>query len=279
MVTVDQKRFKEIFREIFLAYSNRSGIFETRRAENFGPQKIYIPKGVSVGSIDHIYWIALVALSDKRTNSAFLYKRFAEMFSRNPSLFKRRVYPSVRRMTQLFEQYEIALPRKEIPFFLERKRHLDMFFDGDPVKIYEGVSNINELMKKLKYLGKQHGIKLMFPGAKEKIFSLLAMFLHELVTFEFADVVPIDTWVLSIAISTRAIKGTGRIKDRELERMLRPLMSSLYQEFRQLHGTSNATWILGNVLCARCSDQCAQLKCPVYDKCKGPSRWERDLGK
>lgn len=270
MVTIDEKRFREIFREVFCAYGNGKGIFEKLRANNFGPQNIHRPKGVEIGSPDHIYWLSLVALSDKRTNSSVLYRCFARMFTRNPSLFKRGVYPSLRRTKELFRRYTIALPVKEEAFFRERKRHLDELFDGNPLKIFEGVSNIDELMIKLKVLGKKYGIKNVFPGAKEKIFSLLAMFLSEFTDLQFADVVPIDTWVQAVAVSTGIVKGTGRIKDRVLEKLLRPLMTELYQEFRHVLGTSNATWILGKAACNRCCWENMSELCPIFNKCKGP---------
>lgn len=270
MVKIDKKRFREIFREVFLAYTNKQGLFAKLRAENFGPQNIHRPNAVDIGSKDHLYWLSLVALSDKRTNSSVLYRCFARMFTDHPNLFVRRRYPSHPEMTKLFRAYTIALPVKEIAFFLERKKHLDEVFDGDPIMIFNDASDIDGLMKKLKVMGTERGIPKLFPGAAEKIFSLLAMFLSEFTELRFADVVPIDTWVQAVAISTRVVRGKGRIKDRAMESMLRPLMTELYAEFRHALGTSNATWILGKVACTRCASENMEGACPVYDKCKGP---------
>lgn len=269
-VSIDTVKFKEIFRAIFRAYTENTGVFTKLRAENFGPQNMFRPKGVSIGSQDHLYWLTLVALSDKRTNSTFLYKCFAKMFTRNKSLFKRGFYPSVRRMEKLFRAYTIALPVKEIGFFLERKRHLDELFGGDAFKIFEGVSNIDELMTKLKVTGRKHGIRNVFPGAKQKIFSLLAMFLSEFKVLMFKDVVPVDTWVQAIAVMTGIVHGKGRIKDNVLERKLRPSMSELYSEFRYLLGTSNATWILGKACCTHCWRKDMTNLCPIFSLCSGP---------
>lgn len=269
-VSVDTTKFKEIFRKIFRAYLENAGVFKELRAENFGPQNVFRPKGVEAGSAQHLYWLALVALSDKRTNSTFLYKCFAKMFTQNKCLFKRGHYLSHARMEKLFRAYTIALPVKEIAFFLERKKHLDELFDGDPFKIFEGVSSINELIAKLRAIGKKHGIKNVFPGAKQKIFSLLAMFLSEFRAFEFNDVVPIDTWVQAIAVMTQVVHGEGRIKDNVLEHTLRPAMSELYNEFRHLLGTSNATWILGKVCCTHCWRKDMTSSCPIYSQCSGP---------
>jgi len=270
MIQIDKKRLKEIFRLIFNAYANKTGIFATLRAENLGPQNVFRPQGVTIGDKDHLYWLTLVALSDKRTNSPILYRNFARMFHRNKSLFKRGVYPSLARMTNLFRAYKIALPVMEIAFFLQRKRHLDELFGGDPLKIYEGVSDIDELMKKLMAIAKKRGIRNLFPGAKRKIFSLLAMFLSEFTELEFADIVPIDVWVQSICTSSGVLIGSGQIDINVLEKMLRPLMTELFQEFRSIKGAPNATWIQGKMLCTNCARLDMSIACPIYHLCKGP---------
>ncbi len=270
MITIDEERFDTVFRLIFGAYANRTGIFARHQAETLGPQFLYRPSGVDTGSKHHLYWLALVAFSDRRTNSSTLYRNFAKLFSRNRRLFEVGFYPSIRRMTQLFRKYKIALPVGEIALFLERKRHLDDFFDGDPIRIYDGVSDIEELMVKLKKMAKERDIKNPFPGAKMKIFSLLAMFLSEITTLQFKDVVPIDVWVQSICVSTGVIGGSGKVKVWKLERQLRPIMTRLFAEFRHVKGAMNATWIHGKSLCTNCSRINMCTVCPVFHLCKGP---------
>lgn len=270
MITINQRRFRKIFRLIFTSHRNKTGIFSTLTAENSGPQKLYIPEDLTPGDEKHVYWLALVAMSDRRTNSRVLYRNFALMFSENPYLFTVGLSPSIDEMTRLFRQYQIALPVGEIFFFIQRKEHLDQFFNGDPRSIYEGVSNIDELIHKLRKIGRIHGIKILFPGAKGKIFSLLAMFLSELSDFDFADIVPIDVWVQAIVSSTGILKGKGQITVSSLEKELRPLMSKLHREFREDTGSVNATWILGRYGCNRCVGSDVSNTCPVYNLCKGP---------
>ena len=270
MIGIDKTLFRRIFRRIFKAYVDHSGVFKELRAENFGPQNLYMPKGVETGNRDHLYWLTLVALSDKRTNSAMLYYCFAKMFSRNKNLFKRGEYPTLSRMTELFRAYKIALPVMEIAFFIERKRHLDELFGGDPLNIFVGTHDIDELMVKFDAIARQNGIANLFPGAKKKIFSLLAMFLSEFTELQFADVVPIDVWVQSIANSTSVLTGEGQIDINTLEQMLRPLMTSVFSEFKHLKGTSNATWIHGRALCTNCGRVNTSSLCSVYEECKGP---------
>lgn len=170
MVKIDEEVFSIVFGLIFQSYSLKTGIFKRHSARDVGPQYRFCPSSVNRGDADHLYWLTLVAFSDKRTDSVFLYRNFSRMFSRNPRLFLRGQYPSLRRMSDLFQRYKIALPAKEISFFIERKRHLDDLFEGDPLKIYEGSKDIASLMKNLKDLAKKSGIKNLFPGAKEKIF-------------------------------------------------------------------------------------------------------------
>lgn len=270
MITINKSRFRKIFKLIFTAYKNKTGIFSTLTAENSGPQKLYIPDNVTPGDDRHIYWLALVAMSDRRTNSKFLYMNFALMFSENPQLFIVGYSPSVDEMTQLFRQYQIALPVGEISFFIQRKNHLDHIFNGNPKNIYKGVSNIDELIYELRRISKIHGIKNLFPGAKGKIFSLLAMFLSELSEFDFADIIPIDVWVQAIVSSTGILKGKGVVKVSDLEEKLRPLMSKIHKEFRTDIGSVNATWILGRYQCNRCVGSNTSTTCPIYKYCKGP---------
>ncbi len=270
MIEIDKDRFKKIFRKVFNAYAKRQGVFAEFEADNAGPQKLSLPSAVTRGDKNHLYWLALVAFTDKRTNSATLYPCFAGMFDRNPKLFQRGYYPSVSKMTKLFRQYTIAVPVKEIAFFLERKKHIDLYFDGDPVKIFEGVTNVDELMKKLEGIKKTYRLENILPGAKEKMLCLWAMFVKELVPLEFADVIPIDVWVQSICSSVGVLRGSGNIKFSALERLLRPLMQELIYEFRYVEGVTNATWILGKKLCTHCSRKDMRILCPIYDLCEGP---------
>lgn len=227
------------------------------------------------GSNDHLYFLAQVAFSDKRTNSTFLYMNFARMFERNPGLLQRGVYPSLARMTELFRRYEIALPVKEIRFFIERKRHLDELFAGDPKNIYAGVTTVTDLMRKLGRIGREHGITLMFPGAKSKIFCLLAMFLREYVVLDFVDVIPIDVWVQTVSAATGALEGEGRITNQVLERRIVPLMREPFGPYREKEGSTNAVWLLGKFGCTHCHRRDMSAVCPVYSMCAGPIRRPR----
>lgn len=270
LITIDENRFEEIFTLVFNAYANKTGIFAKHQAETLGPQFLYRPTRVEVGSKQHLYWLALVAFSDRRTNSSTLYRNFAKLFSRNRRLFEVGFYPTIRRTTRLFRKYKIALPVGEISWFIERKRHLDEFFDGDPIKIYENVSDVEELMMKLKRIARERDVRIPFPGAKMKIFSLLAMFLSELTTLQFKDVVPIDVWVQSICTSTGVIGGNGKIQVNKLEHKLRPLMTKLFSRFRHIKGAMNATWIHGKSLCTHCDRLNLHTACPVFHLCNGP---------
>jgi hypothetical protein len=270
MITISKTRFLKVFGLIFEAYVNRQGLFAEHTADTSGPQKKFWPNKLKKGSKEHLYWLALVALSDRRTNSTHLYKNFARMFDEDQTLFVQDVQPSLEKATELFRAYQIALPVKEIRLFLERKQHLDMFFDGDPLKIYEGVDNVSDLMQKLSGIGKANGIKIMFPGAKEKISSLLAMFINEHVEIEFKDLVPIDVWVQSISASTCVLRGEGKIWSKVLSKQLRPLMVKLFSPHVGNDGASNATWILGKFGCTHCNHLDMSKLCPVYQMCKGP---------
>jgi len=192
------------------------------------------------------------------------------MFDRNPSLYIRGKVPTLRRMTKLFRQYQIALPVKNIAFFIERKRHLDTYFAGDPFTLFASAVDVDELMQHFRALARQHGIKNLFPGAKEKIFCLLAMFLREFADLGFADVVPIDVWVQSIAASTGVLCGEGRITFGEVGERLRPAMREAFLRHLGTNGAANATWVLGKFGCTHCHRLDMKGLCPVYHLCAGP---------
>lgn len=270
MVEINRLLFLKVFGLIFEEYKRGGGMFADHSAAAVGPQRIYQPKCVERGSRDHLYWLALVAFSDKRTNSTVLYRNFARMFERNKTLFERGRYPSLRRMTELFRKYQIALPVMEIAFFIERKRHLDELFDGDPLRLYVGSKDSVSLMKNLRHIARQNGIQNIFPGAKAKIFSLLAMFLREFQELDFSDVVPVDVWVQSIAASTGVLVGSGHIVSQTLERRLRPLLAEAFVAHRSVEGAANATWIVGKFGCTHCHRLSMKDRCPVYELCQGP---------
>lgn len=275
MIRVNELQFDNVFEAIFAWYKENRGIFALYPAKVFGPQHVSFPKKVEEGSKEHLYWLALIALSDKRTSSTFLYRNFANMYDRNPRLFRREARPTLRRMRQLFRTYEIALPHKEVEFFLTRKHHLDEFFGGDPFEIYEGVKGTAELLKKLRKVGKEHGVSNVFPGSKGKIFCLLAMFLREFKDLSFENIVPVDSWVQAISTSTGVLEGRGNIKAQQLEKLLSPLMKEVFRKYEGVKGAANATWILGKFGCKTCKHIDTKGLCPVYDICKGPFKRAR----
>jgi hypothetical protein len=270
MIKISKTRFLKVFGLIFEEYRNSSGIFAEHKVGTVGPQHIFWPNTVTKGSAEHIYWLTLVAFTDRRTNSTFLYKNFAKMFEENPELFQRGFQPTIPRMTELFRRYQIAVPVSEIALFIERKRHLDELFEGNPLKIYEGFNDVDSLIKNLKKVAKENGIKNIFPGAKEKIFCLLAMFLKEFVDLRFSDMIPIDVWVQSISASTGVMKGNGYIKFQALGKLLRPIMRKVFHDYQVIDGAANATWIIGKFGCTQCSRADMSNLCPVYQMCKGP---------
>ncbi len=262
-----------IFSKIFVAYRDGTHLFSNPefRASKIAPQKIFIPSGVEVGSHKHLYWLSLVAMSDRRTTSRHLYQRFAKLFSRNRKLFEIGYVPSLKRLEYLFRKYQIALPEKEIERFQRRKIHLDTYFEGNPLKIYEGFQTIEQILKNIDRIEKQSKIKIILPGAKAKILTLLAMFFYELGFHpDFQDLVPVDSWVQVISVSTGALTGEGKIRFTPLEKMIRPEMARVSNLFREIEGVQNATWILGNNLCANCARKCMRDVCPIFEECFGP---------
>ena len=273
MTAVNKQCFNGTFGTIFQAYQNKTHLFALHRAENTAPQIINIPRSISHGSVEHIYWYALVGMSDTRTTSATLYPRFARMFSDNPSLFQVGTFPKPSELLLLFKKYQIALPRKQIKLFIERKHHLDVIFGGDPLAIYEGIQTIDELIARNTVLAREYGVRRnnLFPGAKRKVFTLLAMFLSEIVPgFTFKELVPIDVWVQSITNSIGALSGFDLINIIDLEQSIRPHMVRVFEPFKGEFGVASATWILGNKGCSNCHRIDMSALCPVYDNCRGP---------
>lgn len=270
MIEVDVKRFETVFRRIFEAYVEKSHGFALYHAENSAPQIINKPKGVSFGGWGHLYWFTLVGMSDTRTTSATLYPRFAKMFDRYPIFFQIGYLPTEKRLAKLFKQYQIALPKKQIKFFIERKKHLDLIFGGNPLAIYEGVKTIDELMEKFERIKKIHGISNLFPGAKRKVFTLIALFLSEFTDLEFEDVIPVDVWVQSIANSTNSLSGEGVLDVNKLEQKIRPILTRVFRQFRNHPGASSATWIQGNKYCSNCHRTDMSALCAIDDLCHGP---------
>lgn len=276
MITFDERRFAHVFRKVFRAFEAQTHLFAVLSYKTVGPQHLNCPKKITVGSREFMYWLTLTAWCDKRTNSADLYAKMALLFSNHRQFFDVGYLPKEGYLANLFRRYGLGLMQSVPREFIERKRHLDSFFDGDPREIYRGTKTIEELMKKLQDLGRNSGVGNIFPGAKEKIFTLLAMFLSELSELDFGEVVPIDVWVQSISTSTGVLKGRGQIDHNEVERTLRPLMASLFNnKFRHVQGAANATYMLGVELCKTCRVRDHRATCPIYSDCNGPFKRTR----
>lgn len=138
--------------------------------------------------------------------------------------------------------------------WVENSKRMLALYDGDPRKIFEGVSGYEEACRRVMNDKKGGG----FCGFQEKMVSMLLYFLMDAELIEFFYFpVPVDFHVLRVSVSLEIVEFSedpiGRnVYSKELLAQLR----EMFQKYSESNGITplamaEAMWLLSNRLCKR----------------------------
>lgn len=299
-------RAEELILTLANAYSNRSHMFQSIRAETHGPQFIYVPgyqvarfhakgmdylpgvngmdiKVVERGSLEHLVFLFFATLTDRRQKSGGdfgVYASHCAILHKYPELYTPEVISwDKEKLGALLSEYKIGVPNQSAEYWIRCAKTLFEEYEGDPVYLYKAQGSTVEGILAFKEDGKRRGKKNgsvksedPLPGYGPKIASLYALFLDGVGALPFPeDAFPVDVQVQRLFIQYGAIEKKTKISNAMMEKVIRPfvcLMAKYHGLDKQV--ISHAQWLLGSEGCNSCSKKLnAPSMCPIYADCQG----------
>lgn len=268
-------RARLVLRRLYGDYQEGRKLFSCiSRAD--APQTRLRPGQMEERSPAHYRWLFFAAMTDRRDLSENVYDGHRRLWEKKPEFYEAEFLPgrlpglAAEEIEPYLAQERISMPRESALNWVKCSRTLFFVLGGDPTALYRGRS-IDDI------LALKQGKGYHLPGFGPKILSLLALFYQELEAIAMpADAFPIDVHVQRFALSTGIVESKGKVRNAELEKILRPLFSQIAQEEGwPVMEVAHAIWFLGNRHCTGCSrNAVAEHYCSVYDLCGGavPSR-------
>lgn len=125
-------------------------------------------------------------------------------------------------------------------------------YDGDPRKIFDGATDYEELLLRIRNDGRGSG----FAGFQEKMTSMLAYYLMEADLVPYFDFpLPVDLHVMRVSAATEIITFENLPDDGNIyHKNTLATLRKLYQDYSIKHGVSqlevcNAVWALSSAIC------------------------------
>jgi len=267
-VTIDKTHAKKVVGEIFSDYLANKKLFTYVRRSD-APQTKHCPEDIQKGSLKHAQWLFFAAMTDRREVSERVYAAHKQLWGKYESLlYTRPLLPLITTATDIVSfliEEGIGMPDTSSKSWVACSSTLFGELRGNPTKLYEAGS-IDAIVAQKD--GAWH-----LPGFGPKLLSLLALFYHEVDLIQLPkDAFPVDVHVQRFALSTGIVTTKEKISSTALEKILRPLLSTIcHEEDWPILEVAHALWFLGNRLCTGCSRNSeSAFFCPAYAACKGP---------
>ncbi len=268
-ITVDSDRARRVIRELYGAVIASDGLYRYVNRADHAVQRVFIPKRMLPGSVEHQCWLFFSAMTDRREESARVYESHVNLRRRFPQLYTEaaaRMRPD--RIAEKLSAEKVGSPAQSARYWPRCAKTLFGKFAGNPLSIYQiGGGLIDDV---LRFKPSRDGDRL--PGFGPKILSLLALYYEELGIMQMPkDAFPVDVHVQRFLISTGIITSVGTVTNEEVERVVRPFLCRLCREegIPALE-LSHAIWFLGNRCCSGCyRNKAVKQLCPSYADCGG----------
>jgi hypothetical protein len=206
LVMVDKARAFEVFDTLIDAHENKQPPYDT-----FVPPQEYRPDslrpgGELYGTPEHAMFLWNACAYMSAADSAYSFQRLTELFKDRPELF------DCERLRDV-DTSELSgiLQREGLPgrqnfvagAWVENAKRLGDNFDGNPLKVFDGVENYDDCLNRVCNDGKGGG----FRGFQAKMVSMILYYYqYDKLLPELPFPVPVDFHVQRIALSTEIVK-------------------------------------------------------------------------
>lgn len=268
-VTIDADRAETVLSELYRTYVHGEKLFQYVNREQHAPQNAFAPDGFKEGGVEHCRWLFFAAMTDRREESNRVYASHARLAKSHPELYTADVIKMpVPDIERILRKEKVGSPGQSARYWPRCADTLFSMFVGNPLYLYQQEEGrIEDILR-----FKRQWRKDMLPGFGPKILSLLSLFYEELGLMRMPeDAFPVDMHVQRFAISTGIVRGTGKVLNETLEKVLRPFLCKVvFVEGWSALELAHAIWFLGNRLCRGCCrNRTVELSCPCYGECGG----------
>lgn len=221
------------------------------------PQKpANLPTTLELGSRAHacfLFFLCLYMRGGNQSDAAAISMGF--LYEEHPELFipEKVQHENPVRLAEMLDAFGLgALRHYNSVFWVENARRLQEHWDGDPVRLLEGITTYEQALERIQRQGKQKG----FHGFQEKMVS---MFIYFLLDSGFGDHFdfppPVDIQVLRQVISHRIVHipnlppGANLYFPRLLDRVRYFLLKYCQKKNIAPLVLSDIMWIYGRTRC------------------------------
>lgn len=269
-VRFNVRRAEKVFLEACGAYREQRLLFSRAGIEN-APQNTAVPGNVERGSFPHAVFLYFTTLITYASDSDMVFKQSVHLFEKYQYLFSEKLLEiSVEEIGERFREVGFVRPKQGAGYWYGSGRTLFSEYQGEPLRLF-AVENVDEFLLKKRALKKRFG-KEALPGIGPKIFSLMAIFFHELGLIpEMPGAFPVDLHVQRICIAQGIIEGNGVSFAAPLAEFLRPRIYEVCERLgMRTLDLSHALWLLGHLGCTICPFvEGIEHVCPIASSCGG----------
>lgn len=221
----------------------------------------HMPETLPLGGVDHAMFLWSVCYYMRGgIRSGDAVRMLSTVYDAHPDFFDAHVAQGLDKevVGGVLESHGLGFQHANIGrYWVENAKQMVELYDGDPRKIFDGVTTYEECLERIQNRGsgkKRRG----FYGFQKKMVSMATYFMMDASLIEeFVFPLPVDLHVLRVSIENEMIKFHGYAEDDNLysEETL-DLLRSLYYEYAHKHGIDtirlcDAVWLLSNSLCSK----------------------------
>jgi endonuclease III len=262
--TVDEPLAELVFGKIWARYESGEYPYNSERIIPLLPQT-HLPPSLPLGGKEEAYYWLIICQWMRITNTEVASKQVAKLYE---YLAKRRClnpfdpFDAVRlkpqRITNLLKEVGLGLDESAPLGWIENARRIVEQWDGDVLKIFDGVSHYDQVWPRLiNDPAKGTG----FAGFQHKMASMILYFLSErslIKPFPFPP--PVDFHLLRVAVETGIVRRQDEnpriaYSQKEYE-SIGEVLRKVYFDYSERHGLAgnrfnDAVWLLSKRLCSR----------------------------
>ena len=266
-IIIDIERVESVLGKLLESYRSRRYVYGLPSAQ-LPHQVADLERRLELGSVEHAMFLFVLCLYMKggiKSNTAA--RQLAKLYSRRPRLFDAFEVASISpaSITASLERVDLRyLKHSAPPQWIENAQRLADWYDGDPRKIFVGVSDYEEACARIRNKSrrskrtKEFTHRQGFMGFQHKMVSMLMYFyiateLIEPISFP----IPIDFHVMRVCIETEMVKFPGSTMGRDIySEQLQRVLRGLFSDYSERHGISpielcDAVWLLSSVGCSK----------------------------
>ncbi|MCU0667056.1 MAG: hypothetical protein MUF85_00330 [Patescibacteria group bacterium] len=253
-IVIDDERVSQVIGRLIYAYEQNEfpyNLDSTRTPQDHR----HMPQTLEYGTKEHAMFLWTVCYYMRggiKSNDAVM--RLAKMYDMHPELFVAESAMICQKadLRNLLSEYGLGLQETVSNAWVENAARLYERYDGDPRKIFDGVTTYQQSLSRIKNDGKGGG----FIGFREKMVSMIIYYLSdEGLIKEFEFPLPVDIHVLRVSIANELVKFEGYAEDENLlDEDLLITVRGLYLAYARQHNVSmltisDAVWLLSQSTC------------------------------